>query len=122
MIMNKAKIPRALASITTTALAVAVLALSVAVFLGSVRWMCAGILAALISVWTEQRRLTITTSTQDEATNDRIRAIVTYWQADVHAIVNDTPRPDPSAVLDFPPRPREAREDQATEQDSSRDV
>lgn len=123
MIMNKAKIPRALASITTMTLVIAVLALSVAVFSGSIRWTAVGILAALISVWTEQRRLTSTSSTQTEETNDRILSLLTYWQADVQAITNDTPRPDPTPLLDdFLPSPREAREDQPTGQESGRDV
>lgn len=109
--MNKADSPRVLASITATAFVVAVLAFSAAVFFESIRWLSAGMVVALVTSLSDRRRFTLACTARDEATHNRMLRIITYWQADVHAINNDTPRPDPRGVVfDQPPRPRESRE------------
>lgn len=122
--MNKADTPRVLASIAAMATVIAVVALSAAAFFDSIQWMSVGVLAAFVATRVDRYRVNHAlyshheaNRVRDEALHTRIRQVVTWWQADIHAIANGTPRPEATAVLqDQPPQPRRGNEELEREQ------
>lgn len=126
--MNKANTPRVLASITAITTVIAVVSLSVAMFSSSVTLavdlVALGLLAAFVATRVDRHRVNEALNAhiesikaRDEALHARIFQVVTWWQADIQAIANGAPRPDPTAVLrDQPPNPRRGEEDRETEQ------
>lgn len=121
--MNKANTPRVLASISAITTVIAAVSLSVAMFSSSVTLavdlVALGLLAAFVHTRVDRHRVNEALNNhiesiqaRDEALHARIFQIVTWWQADIQAIANGTPRPDPTAVLrDQPPSPRRGDEE-----------